>query len=201
MEQLNLTAEKRTEFGKGAARRIRRDHKIPAVMYGHGTDPVHMILPGHETMLALRTANAVLNIDLEGKKQLALAKQVQRDPIVGTIDHVDLVIVKRGEKVAVEVAVEVTGVAESGTVVMTDLPTVRLLVEATHIPESVEVSVQDLPAGSQILAKDLNLPEGATLEDDEEALVVSVNYPMAEEPETSDEEGAEEEAEAPAEGE
>ena len=120
MPEVKLTAELRTEFGKGAARRIRRAHKVPAVLYGHGTDPIHISLPGHETLLALRTANALLSIDVDGKSQLALPKQVQRDPIKHTIEHVDLVIVRRGEKVTVDVAIQLEGEAGDDTLVVVD---------------------------------------------------------------------------------
>ena len=109
MSEIKLVAQRRTAFGKGAARRVRRDHKVPAVLYGHGTDPVHITLPGHETMLALKSANALLAIELEGDTQLALAKDVQRDPIKPVIEHVDLVIVREGEKVTVDVPVHIEG--------------------------------------------------------------------------------------------
>ena len=120
MPEVKLTAELRTEFGKGAARRIRRAHKVPAVLYGHGTDPIHISLPGHETLLALRTANALLSIEVNGSSQLALPKQVQRDPLRHTIEHVDLVIVRRGEKVTVEVPVHLEGEAGPDTLVVVD---------------------------------------------------------------------------------
>jgi large subunit ribosomal protein L25 len=121
-----LIAEKRTQFGKGAARKIRRDHKIPAVMYGHGAEPVHITLPGHDTMLALKVANAVLTIVIDGDEQLALAKDVQRDPIKPVIEHVDLVIVRRGEKVTVDVPVHLEGEAAPETVVTVDAQTLQL---------------------------------------------------------------------------
>ena len=120
MPEVKLTAELRTEFGKGAARRIRRAHKVPAVLYGHGTDPIHISLPGHETLLALRTANALLSIDVDGKSQLALPKQVQRDPLKHTIEHVDLVLVRRGEKVTVDIAIHLEGEAGDDTLVVVD---------------------------------------------------------------------------------
>ncbi|WP_425310083.1 50S ribosomal protein L25/general stress protein Ctc [Ammonicoccus fulvus] len=180
-DQNTLKAELRNEFGKGASRRLRREHKVPAVMYGHGADPVHLALPGHETLLALRVANALLSIDIDGKAQLALAKQVQRDPIKGHLKHVDLIIVRRGEKVTVDVPVTVIGEAAPETVVMVDAMTVALEVEATHIPEQIEVSVEGLEAGSQILAKDLQLPEGAAVHGDEELLIVNVTHQVSEE--------------------
>lgn len=175
MAEVKIQAESRTEFGKGAARRIRRDHKVPAVLYGHGTDPVHITLPGHDTMLALKTANALLMIEVEGSDSLlALPKQVQRDPIKGTIEHVDLVIVKRGEKVQVEIAVHVEGEAIGGTLVVTESPTILVEAEATHIPDGVTVSVEGLDAGAQIHASDLTLPQGTTLAIEPDTLVINV---------------------------
>jgi large subunit ribosomal protein L25 len=179
--EVKLTAELRTEFGKGAARRIRRAHKVPAVLYGHGSDPIHISLPGHETLLALRTANALLSIDINGQSQLALPKQVQRDPLKHTIDHVDLVIVRRGEKVSVDVPLQVEGEAGEDTLVVVDHNSIAIEAEATHLPQQIIVSVEGLPAGTQILAKDLQLPEGTTLNLDPETLVVNVtNAPSAE---------------------
>jgi len=169
-----LVAETRTQFGKGAARKIRRDNKIPAVMYGHGSEPVHITLPGHQSMLALKQSNALLTIVIDGKEQLALAKDVQRDPIKPVIEHIDLVIVKKGEKVTVDVNVHLEGEAAPETVVTTDHATLQLEVLATNIPESITVSVEGLPAGTQILAGQVELPEGATLVTDAEALVVNV---------------------------
>ncbi len=174
MSDHKLTAETRTQFGKGAARKIRRDNKIPAVMYGHGSEPVHITLPGHESMLALKTSNALLTIVLDGKEQLALAKDVQRDPIKPVIEHIDLVVVRKGEKVVVDVPVHVEGEAGPETVVTTDHTSLQLEVEATHIPESVAVSVEGLQAGTQVLAGQIALPEGSVLVTDPEALVVNV---------------------------
>jgi large subunit ribosomal protein L25 len=180
--EVKLTAELRTEFGKGAARRIRRAHKVPAVLYGHGTAPIHISLPGHETLLALRTANALLSIEVNGSSQLALPKQVQRDPLKHTIEHVDLVIVRRGEKVTVDVRVHVEGEAAPDTLIVVDHNSVPVEAEATHIPQQIVVSVEDLPPGTQILARDLQLPAGSSLVDlDPETLIVNVtNAPTAE---------------------
>jgi large subunit ribosomal protein L25 len=189
-----LVAEKRTQFGKGAARKIRRDHKIPAVMYGHGAEPVHITLPGHDTMMALKVANALLTIVIDGDEQLALAKDVQRDPIKPVIEHVDLVVVRRGEKVTVDVPVHVEGEAAAETIVTVDAQTIQLEVEATHIPESVTVSVEGLEAGTQIKASELELPEGATLVVDEDTLVVNITAQISQE--ALDAEMAEAEAEA-----
>jgi len=172
-DSTKLTAAKRTDFGKGAARKIRRAGNIPAVMYGHGTDPVHISLPGHDTMMALKQANALLTIVIDGAEQLALAKDVQRDPIKPVIDHVDLVVVRKGEKVTVDVSVHLEGEAAPETVVTLDNNSLQLEVLATNIPENVVVSVEGLPAGE--------LPEGATLVTDEDALVVNVTQAISEE--------------------
>jgi len=173
--EVKIQAESRTEFGKGAARRIRRDHKVPAVLYGHGTDPVHITLPGHDTMLALKTANALLLIEVEGSESLlALPKQVQRDPIKNTIEHVDLVIVKRGEKVQVDISVHLEGEAVSETLVVLENATILVEAEATHIPDGVTVSVEGLDAGAQIHASDLKLPAGTTLAIEPDTLIVNV---------------------------
>jgi large subunit ribosomal protein L25 len=173
--EVKIQAESRTEFGKGAARRIRRDHKVPAVLYGHGTDPVHITLPGHDTMLALKTANALLLIEVEGSESLlALPKQVQRDPIKNTIEHVDLVIVKRGEKVQVEISVHLEGEAVSETLVVLENATILVEAEATHIPDGVTVSIEGLDAGAQIHASDLKLPAGTTLAVEPDTLIVNI---------------------------
>ena len=175
MAEVKIQAESRTEFGKGAARRIRRDNKVPAVLYGHGTDPVHITLPGHDTMLALKTANALLLIEVEGSESLlALPKQVQRDPIKNTIEHVDLVIVKRGEKVQVEISVHLEGDAISETLVVLENATILVEAEATHIPDGVTVSIEGLDAGAQIHASDLKLPAGTTLAVEPDTLIVNV---------------------------
>ena len=181
MPEVKLIAELRTEFGKGAARRIRRADKVPAVLYGHGTDPIHIALPGHETLLALRTANALLSIEVDGSSQLALPKQVQRDPLRHTIEHVDLVIVRRGEKVTVDVAIHLVGEAGPDTLVVVDHNTVPVEAEATHIPEQIVVSVEELPPGTQILARDLQLPDGSLIDLDPDTLIVNItNAPTAE---------------------
>lgn len=179
-DQIKIIAERRTEFGKGAARRIRRADKVPAVIYGHGMEPLHITLPGHQTALALRTANAVLNFDIEGTQQLALAWQVQRDPIKGFIEHVDLIQVRKGEKVVVDVAVILTGEAAPETLVLLENQTVSLEAVATNIPESVEVSIEGKEAGEQILAGDLVLPEGSELQIDDEMLIVNFAQPQSE---------------------
>jgi large subunit ribosomal protein L25 len=172
--EVRIAAEPRTEFGKGAARRIRRDNKVPAVIYGHGTDPRHISLPGHELMLALKTANVLLTLDLDGTDELALPKDIQRDPIKGFLEHVDLVVVKRGEKVTVEIGVHLVGEAAPETFVTTEQQTLTVEAEATHIPTGVDVSIEGLTVGSQIHAKDISLPAGVTLVTAEDALVVNV---------------------------
>jgi large subunit ribosomal protein L25 len=190
-----ITAESRTEFGKGAARRIRRADMVPAVLYGHGTDPQHISLPGHDTMLALKHggANALLTISIGGKEQLALPKQIQRDPIKGFLEHLDLIIVRKGEKVTVEIPVHLVGEADPDALVVTEISTITVEAEATHIPEYVEVSIEGAKVGDQILAKDLSVPAGSTILLDEDALVINVTHaPTAEEVE---EELAEAEAE------
>jgi large subunit ribosomal protein L25 len=173
--EVKIHAESRTEFGKGAARRIRRADKVPAVLYGHGTDPVHITLPGHDLMLALKTANALLSIELDGDSQLALPKQVQRDPIKGFIEHADLILVRQGEKVTVDVPLVLLGEAAPDALVTVDHNVIPLEAEATHIPSRVEVDIEGREVGTQIFAKDLILPEGSTLALDEEALIVNVS--------------------------
>jgi len=176
MTSEKITAEPRTEFGKGAARRIRRENKIPAVIYGHGADPIHVTLPGHDTMMALKHhgANALLELTIEGKTQLALTKQVQVDSLRRVIEHVDFVAVRAGEKVTVDIAIQVVGDAAPDTLVVTENTTISVEAEATHVPESIEVSVEGAPAGTQILAKDVVLPSGVTLVVDGDTLVVNV---------------------------
>lgn len=162
MAEVKLSAETRSEFGKGAARRLRRAQHVPAVIYGHGTDPVHISLPAHETQLALRAANVLLEITIDGgKAQLALPKQVQRDPVRGTVEHIDLVIVRRGEKVTVHVPLITVGEHISDVMIVMDQQTIVLEVEATNIPAQIEIDVAGLQVGDTVTAADLNLPEGA----------------------------------------
>lgn len=191
-----ITAETRTEFGKGAARRIRRADKIPAVIYGHGNDPVHVTLPGHATMMALKHggANALLDLQIDGSTQLALTKAVQIDPIRRVIEHIDFVAVRRGEKVTVDVPVNVEGEAGPDTLVVTENATVQLEAEATDIPEAITVSIEGLPAGTQILAGQLDLPASATLLVDPETLVVNITEQISAEALEAELEEAEAEA-------
>ncbi|HEY6793977.1 MAG TPA: 50S ribosomal protein L25/general stress protein Ctc [Kineosporiaceae bacterium] len=175
VSEVKLSAVIRTEFGKGAARRLRRAHQVPAVIYGHGTAPVHVALPGHETMLALKQHNALLNLEIDGKTALTLPKAVQRDPIKGFIEHVDLLIVRRGERVTVDVSLHVTGDAAPGTLVNAHLTALAVEVEATQIPGQIEVSVAGAEAGVLIHAGEITLPAGATLVTDPEAIAVQVS--------------------------
>ncbi len=178
-----IQAETRTEFGKGAARRIRRADKVPAVIYGHGNDPIHVTLPGHAAMMALKHggANAVLELDIEGDIQLALTKQVQIDPIKRHLEHIDFVAVRKGEKVTVEVPVLLVGEAARETLVVTENATIQLEAEATHIPEAIEVDIEGAAAGTQIHASDLTLPQGSTLLLDPETLIVNVTAQQSQE--------------------
>ena len=170
----HLVTEVREVFGKGAARKIRATGKIPAVIYGHGTEPQHVTLPGHETALILRKSNQVLELDIQGKTQLALVKDVQKDPVRQIIEHIDLVVVRKGEKVIVDIPVRVEGESVPGTNVNQNANTLSLEVEATHIPESLVVSIEGLEDGAQILAGAVTLPSGATLITDPETLVVGI---------------------------
>ncbi|MEU8933489.1 50S ribosomal protein L25/general stress protein Ctc [Streptomyces sp. NPDC048409] len=199
MSEVKIAAESRTEFGKGAARRIRRDSKVPGVLYGHGSDPIHLTLPGHELLLALRTPNVLISLDIDGKtNELAIPKSVVRDPIKGFLEHVDLLLVKRGEKVTVEVPVQTEGeLAPGGNLLEHVLNALPVEAEATHIPEGVTVSVEGLEAGASVLAKDITLPSGVTLAVEEDAVVLQVLAAQAEEPSEGEEaEAAEEAAEA-----
>ncbi|MGB3485489.1 MAG: 50S ribosomal protein L25/general stress protein Ctc [Mycobacterium sp.] len=172
----NLTVEVRTKTGKGASRQARRDGKVPAVLYGHGTDPQHLNLPARELAAVLRNfgTNAVLTLDVDGTEALALPKQIEIHPIRRDIQHVDLIIVRRGEKVTVEVNVVVEGDAKSGTLVTQETSTIEIESDALSIPEQLTVSVEDADAGTQITAAQVALPEGVTLVSDPELLVVNV---------------------------
>jgi large subunit ribosomal protein L25 len=197
MSEVKLSVESRTEFGKGAARRIRRDNKVPGVLYGHGSDPLHLTFPGHELLLALRTPNVLIALDIDGKQsELAIPKSVQRDPLRGFLEHVDLQLVQRGEKVNVDIPVHTEGeLAAGGNLLEHVLAALPVEAEATHIPESVTVSVEGLAAGASIQAKDIALPSGVTLAVDGDAVVLQVLAAQAEEAP----EGAEAEGEAAAE--
>ncbi|MBX9365971.1 50S ribosomal protein L25/general stress protein Ctc [Streptomyces massasporeus] len=198
MSEVKISAATRTEFGKGAARRIRREDNVPGVLYGHGSDPLHLTLPGHDLLMALRTPNVLIALDIDGKtNELAIPKSVQRDPLKGFLEHVDLLLVKRGEQVTVEVPVHTEGeLAPGGFLLEHVLNALPVEAEATHIPESVTVSVEGLAAGDSILAKDIELPKGTTLNVEEDAVVLQVLAAQAEEAPEGEETVEEEAAEA-----
>ncbi|WP_081237630.1 50S ribosomal protein L25/general stress protein Ctc [Streptomyces viridosporus] len=183
MADVKIHAETRTEFGKGAARRIRRDGKVPGVVYEHGLEPLHVTLPGHELLLALRTSNVLIELLIDGKEtQLAIPKAVQRDPLRGFLEHVDLLMVKRGEIVQVEIPVQPEGeLAPGGNLLEHVLPALPVAAEATRIPDYLTVSIAGLEAGASVLAKDIALPEGVKLAVDEDAVVLQVLAAQAEE--------------------
>ena len=195
MSEVRLAAEARTEFGKGAARRTRRAGKIPAVLYGHGSDPKHLALPALEFARVVREhgQNAVLTLEIgSAASELALTKTVTTHPLKNYIEHVDLLLVRRGEKVTVEVPIVVHGEATPGTLVTQDLTTVQIEVEALHIPDQLDISIDGAQAGTQILAGQVELPAGATLATDPDALVIAVNVaPTAEDLEPEAAEGVE----------
>jgi large subunit ribosomal protein L25 len=196
--EVHIVAQARDEFGKGAARRIRREGLVPAVLYGHGTETRHLTLPGHQLMLALKTPNVLLYLDGLGKgSEIALPKAVQRDPIKGVLEHVDLILVRRGEKVTVEVPVRVTGqisTAEDG-MLNQQLIQIPLEADATNIPQGIDVDVTGMEVGQSVHASDLKLPAGVSLQVDPETLVLAVIARTAEAAE--EEEGAAEVPEAP----
>lgn len=175
MSEIKIKAEPRTEFGKGAARRIRRSDMVPAVLYEHGNDPQHLSLPGHALMMALKNSNALMSVQVSASKShLAIPKQVQRDPIKGFIEHVDLLMVRRGEKVVVDIPLAVDGEVVRGSLVVTEHNEVPIEAEATNIPEHIEVSVEGMDAGDQVLASDLNLPDGSVLQIEDDTLILHV---------------------------
>lgn len=193
-EDTKVHAEVREQFGKGFARRLRAAGKIPAVIYGHGTEPVHVALPGHQVGLILRRANALLELDIEGTDSLALVKDVQRDPVRQIIEHIDLLVVKKGEKIQVDVPILLTGESFAGTVANLDATSIAVEVEATHIPQNFEVSIEGLEEGQHITAADVKLPKGSSLLADPETLIVSVYVPTEAPEESADEVAAEGEA-------
>ena len=197
MSEQKLAAEVRTEFGKGFARRARMAGQIPAVIYGHGAEPIHVTLPGKATTLAVRVPNALLSLDINGEGHLAIVKDVQRDPIKQIVEHIDLLTVRQGEKVTVDVPVHVTGETAPGTVHNLELTVVSLEAEATHLPTAVEVDIEGRGAGEHIHASDLVLPKGSVLLTDAEALVVNISEAAAAAAEEGEEGAAA--AEAPAE--
>lgn len=182
MSDVTLSAVKRTEFGKGPSRRLRRAHQVPAVLYGHGADPVHLALPGHETALALKNPNVLITLQIEGEKpQMALPKAVQRDILRGFVEHVDLVVVRRGEKVVVDIPVHTEGDPESGAVLTLEHPTLSVRADATALPPGVTVDVTGLVPGTTITAGSIDLPAGTELVTEPDAAVVLVSAPQVEE--------------------
>jgi large subunit ribosomal protein L25 len=200
MAEVRLPAETRTEFGKGGARRTRRAGKIPAVIYGHGAQPRHVSLPAREFANAVRHggANVLLTLELEGAEQLAIPKAIQRHAIKGVFEHVDLLAVRRGEKVTIEVPLHLVGEIAPGGLLAQEHTTVSIQAEATHLPSAIEVSIEGAEIGTQITAGDLRLPSGSALAGDPDQLLLSVQEaPTAEELEP---EAAPAEGEEPAEG-
>jgi large subunit ribosomal protein L25 len=183
MADATLDVTRREEFGKGAARRFRREGKVPAVLYGHGMEPVHLLLDSHPTMLALRTPNALLRLTNpeSGKSELSLAKDVQINPVTRVIEHLDLLLVKRGEKVEVDVPVVVEGEAAPGTLVSVDNQSLLISADATKLPESIEVSIEGREVGEHVYAADVTMPEGTELVSDGELLVVNISAELSEE--------------------
>jgi large subunit ribosomal protein L25 len=173
--EVRIAAEPRTEFGKGPSRRTRRGGRVPAVLYGHNLEPRHVTLPGHEVLLALRTANVLIRLEgLPGGAQLALPKAVQRDPIKGSVEHVDLIVVRRGEKVTVDIPVTIIGEVAPDGLLDQQLVQISVEAEATNIPRGVEVNVEGMQVGASVHASDLQLPAGVTLADEPELLVLHV---------------------------
>lgn len=197
MSENKMAASYRKEFGKGAARKLRAAGHIPAVIYGHGEDPTHVSLPGHETTLLVRKANALIDLSVDGDDKLVLVKDVQRDPVRQVIEHLDLVVIRKGEKVTVDVAIRVEGEPYSGTMVQLESQTVSVEADAINIPEFISVSVDGLEEGTQIFAGALQIPEGSTLLTDPEALVLGITLPakVEEEPVASEEDAEGEAAE------
>jgi large subunit ribosomal protein L25 len=175
MSEQKLAAEVRTEFGKGFARRARMAGQIPAVIYGHGAEPIHITLPAKATTLAVRTANALLSLDINGDGHLALVKDIQRDPIKQIIEHIDLLTVRKGEKVTVDVPVHLVGELAPGNAYNQEMTVISLEAEATHLPTAIEVDIEGRSAGQHIHASDLVLPKGSVLLADADALVVHIS--------------------------
>jgi large subunit ribosomal protein L25 len=206
--EVKIAAEARTEFGKGAARRSRREGKVPAVLYGHGTETRHLNLPGHDLMLALKTPNVLLSLEgLENGSEIALPKAVQRDPVKGFLEHVDLILVRRGEKVTVDVPVRVTGeIAPGEGMLNQQIVQIPVEADATNIPQGIDVDVEGMDIGDAVHASDLKLPPGVTLQVEPDTLVLHVIAQQGGEPEAEEEaaeapEAPEAVAEAPAAGE
>ncbi|MBU7598506.1 50S ribosomal protein L25/general stress protein Ctc [Streptomyces sp. P38-E01] len=183
MAETKIKATVRSEFGKGSARRLRRAELVPGVIYGHGADPVHVAIPSYDLMMALKTSNALISLDIEGKQELVIPKAIQREAIRGFLVHVDLLLVKKGEKVNVEVPVHAEGDLGPGQHLLEHvLSALPVIAEATHIPDSITVSVEGLVAGDSIQAKDIKLPKGTELDVEDETIVLQVLAAQAEEP-------------------
>jgi large subunit ribosomal protein L25 len=183
VSEVRLSAESRTEFGKGGARRTRRAGKIPAVIYGHGADPRHVSLPAREFTSAIRNggANVLLTLDLEGSEQLAIPKAIQRHPIKGIYEHIDLLAVRRGEKVTIDVPLTIVGEIVSGGLLAQESTTVSIEAEATNLPSEIEVSISGVEIGTQITASDLTLPAGSSLAGEaDQVLLIVQEAPTAE---------------------
>lgn len=198
-DKIKIQVTKRTEFGKGASRQARRDGLIPAVVYGHGAEPVHLLMPAQETTLAVRNPNALLTVVSEGEEHMVLPKDIQRNPLKQTVEHLDLIEVRRGETVIVDVTVHVEGEAAPGTVFNLEEVTVPVEAEATHLPESVTISIEGREAGDHVYAQDVQVPAGSVLQLEDDYVIATVSEEIAqdlgEEPETEAAEG--EAAEAP----
>jgi large subunit ribosomal protein L25 len=178
VSEVRISAEPRTEFGKGGARRTRRAGNVPAVLYGHGEAPVHIALPAREFAAIIRHSGMtqVLNIDIsDGTKALALPKAIQRDPVRDSYDHVDLLVVRAGEKITIDVPVILVGEAARDTLVNHDQQTISINADATQLPDHIEASIEGLEAGSHVTAGDLRLPEGVELAADPELIIAIVN--------------------------
>ncbi|MEU8917037.1 50S ribosomal protein L25/general stress protein Ctc [Streptomyces nigrescens] len=194
MAEVKLTAQVRTDFGKGAARRARRADLVPAVIYGHGAEPQHVAINNHALMMALKTPNALLRLEFDGKNELVIPKAVQREAIRGFLVHADFLAVKKGEKVNVELPIHTEGeLAPGGNLLEYSLNTLPVEAEATHIPESVTISIAGLDAGHSVQAKDIALPAGVSLAVEDDAVVLQIVAAQAEAPaeEAAEGEGAE----------
>ncbi len=196
MSEQKLAAHVRTEFGKGASRQARRANMIPAVVYGHGADPIHVLLPSKATTLAVRTANALLTLDIDGENHLALVKDIQRNPLKQIVEHLDLLTVRRGEKVEVDVAIHVEGEPLPDVVFNLEANTVLVEAEATHLPDTLTVSIEGHEIGEHVYASDIVLPAGVTLLTDPETLIVNLMAPVVQDLGETEETDADTEATA-----
>jgi len=191
-DEIKLAVTERTSFGKGAARKLRAAGQVPAVLYGHGTAPRHLALPGHDTMLIIRKANALITLDIAGEQQVALVKDVQRDPVRQIIEHLDLVVIRKGERVEVEVPLVLVGEPFGGAIAVQDAATIHVSAAATNIPEHIEVSVEGLEDGTIVHDTDIALPEGVSLIESEQAvIVVNIQTPRGEAADEAEAEAAE----------